>query len=79
MREIQIAILERAIPLLRPGGTLVYSTCSIETEENQSLVAAILDRHPQLSLKEDVLLLPHINDTDGAYAAVLVSNCAAKS
>lgn len=72
MQETQLAIVEKVIPLLRPGGTLVYSTCSIEPEENELLVAKILERHSQLSLKEEVTLLPHVSDTDGAYAALLV-------
>jgi 16S rRNA (cytosine967-C5)-methyltransferase len=73
LQEIQLAIVERLIPLLKPGGTLVYSTCSIEPEENEQMAAQILARHPHLELRRDTLLLPHINDTDGAYAAAFVN------
>ncbi|MCB1096951.1 MAG: hypothetical protein KDN22_15355 [Verrucomicrobiae bacterium] len=73
LQEIQLAIVERLIPLLKPGGTLVYSTCSIESEENEEMAALILKLHRHLSLRGDTLLLPHINDTDGGYAAAFVS------
>jgi 16S rRNA (cytosine967-C5)-methyltransferase len=73
MQKTQLGIVERTLPLLKPGGTLVYSTCSIEPEENDQVVKLLLERHPHLSLREEQLLLPHINDTDGAYVAVLES------
>jgi 16S rRNA (cytosine967-C5)-methyltransferase len=41
----QRAILDRVAPLLKPGGVLVYSTCSTEREENEEVVAEFLRRH----------------------------------
>ena len=56
---------------VKPGGRLVYSTCSIEREENQAQVSAFLERHPEYALAEERLLLP-TEDHDGAYAALLI-------
>ena len=41
----QRALLDRALTILKPGGTLVYSTCSILPQENDRMVAAVLKRH----------------------------------
>lgn len=41
----QGALLDRAVPLLRPGGRLVYATCSVLIEEDEAVVEAFLDRH----------------------------------
>ena len=46
----QRKILENALPCLKPGGRLVYSTCSIEREENLGQVEAFLADHPELEL-----------------------------
>jgi len=69
--NLQAEILDQAAPLLKPGGTLVYSTCSIESEENQENVSAFLARHPDYALESERELLPGQCDTDGAYAAKL--------
>ncbi len=68
----QRAIVESALRYLKPGGSLVYSTCSIDPEENQQLVKAVLAAHPELELAESRLLFPPKDLTDGAYAARLV-------
>ena len=49
--QIQLSILEAIDPLLRPGGVLVYSTCTIEFEENQAIVAYFMKTHPQYELE----------------------------
>ncbi len=67
---LQRAILEGAAPLLRPGGRLAYSTCSIEPEEDGDQVRRFLERHPEFRLESERLLLPETRH-DGAYAAVL--------
>lgn len=48
----QAAILDSAAQSLRPGGVLVYSTCTFSPEENEETVAAFLARHPDFSLGE---------------------------
>ncbi|ARA97209.1 MULTISPECIES: 16S rRNA (cytosine(967)-C(5))-methyltransferase RsmB [Geobacillus] len=50
--EIQQAILRAAAPLLKKGGTLVYSTCTIEREENEEAIARFLADHPDFSLDD---------------------------
>ncbi len=50
MSRLQIAILSRGALLLRPGGRMVYSTCSIDPQENEHVVEVLLDRFPWLSL-----------------------------
>jgi 16S rRNA (cytosine967-C5)-methyltransferase len=65
----QRKILENALPCLKPGGRLVYSTCSIETAENQEQVDAFLADHPELRLTATREALPFRDGTDGAFAA----------
>ena len=67
----QHALLLRMLGLLKPGGRLVYSTCSIEPQENIQLVRAVLKEAPGWQLLEDKLLLPHRDGVDGAYAALI--------
>ena len=83
----QAAILAAAAKLVRPGGRLVYATCSILAEENEAIVDAFLAAHPgfrRLSAREllsaqgiaidcgeDMRLAPQTHGTDGFYAAVL--------
>ena len=83
----QADILASASRLVKPGGRLVYATCSILAEENENIVDAFLAAHPQfhrLSASEllakqgialdcggDLRLLPQTHDTDGFYAAAL--------
>jgi 16S rRNA (cytosine967-C5)-methyltransferase len=68
----QFEIVQATVPLLKPGGALVYSTCSIEPEENESVVARILRSFPFLKLVDQVSILPFRDGFDGAFAAKLV-------
>ena len=66
----QRTILEAALPLVKKGGRIVYSTCSLEPEENTLQIHAFLEHHPEAHLAKEHLLFP--TDThDGAYAALL--------
>ena len=47
LAKIQARMIDHAIDLLKPGGTLVYSTCSLEPEEGEAQVATFLGRHPE--------------------------------
>jgi 16S rRNA (cytosine967-C5)-methyltransferase len=69
----QLEILNQAAPRLKPGGTLIYSTCSLEPEENSDLVQRFLATHPQFRLERERQLLPFTDRVDGAYVATLRS------
>lgn len=76
---IQSAILENAARYVRPGGTLLYSTCTILPEENEEVADAFLGTHPGFSREPFTLpghigategqltLWPHLHETDGFY------------
>ncbi|MES2595509.1 MAG: transcription antitermination factor NusB [Verrucomicrobiota bacterium] len=72
LAQTQRGIAESALRYLKPGGSLVYSTCSIDPEENQQLVKAFLADHPELEMAESRLVFPPKDQMDGAYAARLV-------
>lgn len=65
----QRKILDNALPCLKPGGRIVYSTCAIESTENEDLISAFLANHPELTLHSTASALPFRDGTDGAYAA----------
>lgn len=82
----QSAILRAAATLVKPNGRLVYATCSLLDEENDAVVDAFLDAHPQFSLLhggeilrkqgvdvggERLRLFPDEHDTDGFFAVTL--------
>jgi 16S rRNA (cytosine967-C5)-methyltransferase len=87
MNAKQISILSGAARLVKPGGRLVYATCSLLDEENEAIVAQFMSSHQDFVLvpMKDVLaeqkiplemqdylkLMPHKHQTDGFFAAVL--------
>lgn len=71
LTKLQRQILENALPCLKPGGRIVYSTCSIDAEENETLIATFLAEHPEFELAGSRQALPQRDGTDGAYAACL--------
>jgi len=87
LADVQGAILAQASSCLRPGGTLVYSTCTLLPEENEAVVSAFLTEHPEfrmvslpelparlapvLSQPGYLRCLPQRDDTDGFFAARL--------
>ncbi len=84
MARIQRGILDGAAGAVRPGGLLVYSTCSLEAEENEDQVSAFLRRHPDFRLERTravpgeyldetgrLAVLPWRTGFDGAFAARL--------
>jgi 16S rRNA (cytosine967-C5)-methyltransferase len=87
MATKQASILSSASRLVKPGGRLVYATCSLLDEENRAVVEAFLAAHPEFTVRpaSEVLaaqgialdtgkyleLTPHLHHTDGFFAAVL--------
>jgi 16S rRNA (cytosine967-C5)-methyltransferase len=69
--DVQSKILAAGAAALRPGGVLVYSTCTISSNENERLIAAFLDSHPEFGLDEVAVTLPHRDRTAGFYIARL--------
>ena len=67
----QRKILENALLCLKPGGRIVYSTCSIENDENLGQVESFLAAHSNLKLIETRDALPFRDQTDGAFAALI--------
>ncbi|UCD49202.1 MAG: hypothetical protein JSW27_16915 [Phycisphaerales bacterium] len=74
LTQTQRDLLEKAVPLVKPGGRICYSTCSIQQAENGDLVRAFLEANQQFELVREELILPSAAtfDHDGAYAAILV-------
>ncbi len=68
----QLQILARATQLLKPGGTIVYSTCSIEPDENEDVIEKFCEANPEYKLKSQRSLFPPDDKVDGAFVAKLV-------
>ncbi|MBW5445116.1 RNA methyltransferase [Cohnella sp. CFH 77786] len=64
-------ILPHAAAMLKPGGTLVYSTCTFNTLENEETVADFLQRFPEFRLLREERMWPHLGQGEGHYAALL--------
>jgi 16S rRNA (cytosine967-C5)-methyltransferase len=71
MTHTQAAILAAGAAAVRPGGVLVYSTCTISATENESQIAAFLDAHRDFSSDERMTTLPHRDHTAGFFIARL--------
>lgn len=85
LSHLQSDLLEKAAEILKPGGILVYSTCTIEPEENFEIIKKFLYNHPEFKISEErcglddslfdkngcVQTYPHIHGIDGAFVAKL--------
>ncbi len=86
--KIQELLLNNAATLLKPGGALVYSTCTIEPEENFTVVKRFLSGHPEFEIDHAakfgneqlvspdgfIETFPHRNGVDGSFAIRLIKN-----
>jgi 16S rRNA (cytosine967-C5)-methyltransferase len=70
LSRLQLELLHRAADRVRPGGRVLYSTCSIEAEEDEQIVRKFLGQRPTFRLIEEELLLPG-SPADGGYQALL--------
>ena len=79
-------ILDAASAYVRPGGCLLYATCTLLREENQGVSQAFLARHADFSAEPftvggldapdgELTLLPHRHGTDGFYFARFIRHC----
>jgi len=68
---MQRSILDDVALLLKPGGRLLYSTCSLEPEENEQVVESFLASHPEFRQIEQRALFPPESKTDGTFVVVL--------
>ncbi len=85
MKELQFQLLETAAATLKDGGIMVYSTCTLEPEENEKNIHRFLEKHPAFRLQAlegkipdtyirdryFVYTFPHKHQMDGSFAAVL--------
>lgn len=69
--ETQTQLLKNCLRVLKPGGILVYSTCSIEPAENELLVASVLESTPGYELVTTRHSFPPEDQMDGAFAAAI--------
>ena len=69
--ETQTLLLKNCLRVLKPGGTLVYSTCSIEPAENEQLVQSVLASTPGYELITTRHSFPPEDQMDGAFAAAI--------
>ncbi|MBI1805127.1 MAG: 16S rRNA (cytosine(967)-C(5))-methyltransferase RsmB [Ignavibacteriae bacterium] len=88
LAKLQQRLLENAARLVKPGGTIVYSTCTTEPEENAFVVKSFLEQHPEFHLEDPSGLVnravvtqegfietfPHRDHIDGSFAARLVKS-----
>ncbi len=86
LNELQFNLLKKASLLIKPGGVIVYSTCSIEPEENFDIVKKFLNENNNFKLADisgqiskDLIdengciqTLPHVHKMDGAFAAKII-------
>ena len=68
----QKEILDNAAVMLKPGGTIVYSTCTFSKEENEDVIEYFLEKHSDFTLEEMERFWPHKVDGEGHFVAKLV-------
>jgi len=85
LQKLQIELLENSLKYLKPGGSIIYSTCTVEYDENFAVVKAFIEKHSDFEIEDArkyvtpkvvnsygcVELFPHIHYCDGSFAAIL--------
>ena len=71
LTDLQYKILSNGFKYLKTGGKIVYSTCSILRDENESVIEKFLSENPDAAFLSMHTYLPHIDNTDGFFIAVL--------
>ena len=74
LRAAQFELLRQAAARLKSGGILVYSTCSLEPEENREVIQQFLSEQSGFKLERERELLPFADGVDGAYVAKMQRN-----
>ena len=70
LAEQQKKILGRALDAVKPGGRLIYSTCSVEVEENEDVIEEVIGRDERFRLVNTTRKWPHVDRCDGFFIAV---------
>ena len=71
LEELQYKILCNAVKYLKPGGRIMYSTCTLRQSENEKLVIRFQKEYNRFRITNERCLMPHIDKTDGFYYALL--------
>jgi 16S rRNA (cytosine967-C5)-methyltransferase len=71
LSRTQLDLLQRAATAVKPGGILVYSTCSLEPEENNQVIESFLGKRPEFKMERERALMPFADGVDGTYVARL--------
>ncbi len=72
--ETQLKILENAKRYLKKGGKILYSTCTLRRKENEDIVESFLKNNSDFSLEYIHTFMPHKDNTDGFFCALLIKN-----
>lgn len=74
MAKLQMSLLNDAYNMLKPGGKILYSTCTFSNEEDENNVMSFLSGHPNMRLEKMEKLLPHLYNGEGQFYAILVKD-----
>lgn len=72
--RVQEDILSGLAGCVRPGGTLLYATCTVRVRENEDVVRAFLEKHGEFTPAESETLWPQIHKTDGFFICKLIKS-----
>lgn len=71
---IQSKILENGAKYLKPGGVIIYSTCTVEQSENNEITESFLNKNKDFKKMYEKTFYPHIDGTDGFYICKMIKN-----